>query len=95
VGDVPEAIKRRYYTEERGGSGFGFYVDARIVAPAFRDRGREIISPRADPNAIRDMVEIAKHRGWQHRGQGLAGVPARGLAGGPRRGPGDVGLPRR
>lgn len=65
VGDVPEAIRRRYYTEERAGPGLGFYVDARIVAPAFRDRGRELTTPRADPNAIRDMLEIAKHRGWR------------------------------
>ena len=65
VGDVPEAIRRRYYTEERGGPGLGFYIDARIVAPAFRDRGRELTTPRADPNAIRDMLEIARHRGWR------------------------------
>lgn len=65
VGDVPETIRRRYYTDERGGPGLGFYVDAQIVTPAFRDRGRELRTLRTDPNAIRDMLEIAKHRGWR------------------------------
>ena len=32
-GDVPDALKRRYYTDERGRDGLGFYVDARIQAP--------------------------------------------------------------
>ena len=64
VGDVPDAIHRRYYTDDRGGSGRGFYVDATVVRPAFRDRGHQLAADRADPNAIRDMTEIARHRGW-------------------------------
>jgi hypothetical protein len=64
VGDVPEAIRRRYYTDERGGPGLGFYVDATITRAAFRDRGGQLSLDRADPNAIRDAAEIAKHRGW-------------------------------
>lgn len=64
VGDVPEAIRRRYYTDERGGPGLGFYVDATVVRAAFRDQGKRLSVDRADPNAIRDMAEIAKHRGW-------------------------------
>ena len=63
-GDVPDALKRRYYTDERGGDGLGFYADARIQAPAFRDRGRELAAARLDPTAIRDMTAIARHRGW-------------------------------
>ena len=63
-GDVPESLRRRYFTEERAGDGLGFYADARINTAAFRDRGRELVAPRADPNAIRDMVTIAQHRGW-------------------------------
>jgi hypothetical protein len=63
-GDAPEALKRRYYTDERDGDGLGFYVDARIQTPAFRDRGRELVAARLDPNAIRDMTAIAQHRGW-------------------------------
>lgn len=63
-GDVPDALGRRYFTDERGGRGLGFYVDAVIPAPAFRDRGHVLTATRADPNAIRDMVRIAEHRGW-------------------------------
>jgi hypothetical protein len=63
-GDVPEAVARRYFTDGRGGDGLGFYVDARVQMPAFRDNGRELVANRADPNAIRDMVSIAHHREW-------------------------------
>lgn len=65
AGDVPDAIRRRYYTDDRGGPGRGYYVDASIARPAFRDRGDHLAAERADPNAIRDMTEIARHRGWQ------------------------------
>ncbi len=64
IGDIPDAIQRRYYTDDRGGPGRGYYVDATVVRPAFRDRGDHLASDRADPNAIRDMTEIARHRGW-------------------------------
>jgi hypothetical protein len=62
-GDVPEALARRYYTDGRGGE-LGFYVDAKVQAPVFRDRGHELVAVRADPNAIRDMIAIARHRDW-------------------------------
>lgn len=64
VGDVPDAVRRRYLTDEKGGLGLGFYVDATVQQAAFRDHGRRLSLDRADPNAIRDAVEIAKHRGW-------------------------------
>jgi hypothetical protein len=63
-GDVPDAIRRRYFTDEHGGSGLGFYVDATVTRAAFRDRGDRLWVEHADPNAIRDVAEIAKHRGW-------------------------------
>jgi hypothetical protein len=63
-GDVPDALRRRYYTDGRSWDGLGFYVDARVQTPAFRDRGRELVATRLDPNAIRDMTAIAQHRGW-------------------------------
>ena len=63
-GDVPDVLRRRYYTDELGGGGLGFYADARIQTPAFRDRGRDLVAVRLDPNAIRDMAAIAKHRDW-------------------------------
>lgn len=73
-GDVPEHLRRRYYVDGRGGAGLGFYVDAQVKAPAFRDQGRQLIAARSDPNAVRDMTAIAQHRGWSI-------VVARGAAG--------------
>jgi hypothetical protein len=64
AGDVPESLRRRYYLDERGGPGLGFYVDARVQTPAFRDRGAQLVAARNNPNAIRDMTAIAQHRGW-------------------------------
>ena len=63
-GDVPDALERRYYTDERGGRGLGFYADARIATAAFRDEGRRLVAPRSDPNVARDLAQIARHRGW-------------------------------
>jgi hypothetical protein len=65
VGDVPDDIGRRYFTDDRGGPGRGYYVDASVGRAAFRDRGDYLTAERADPNAIRDMSAIARHRGWQ------------------------------
>jgi len=63
-GDVPDALARRYYTDGRGGAGLGFYTDAKVEKPAFRDEGGKLAAARTDPNAIRDMARIAQHRGW-------------------------------
>jgi hypothetical protein len=63
-GDVPDAIGRRYYTDGRGGAGLGYYADAKVEKPAFRDEGKRLAAARTDPNAIRDMARIAQHRGW-------------------------------
>jgi len=63
-GNVPDPMRRRYYLDEKGGPGLGFYVDARVQTPAFRDLGARLVTGRADPNAIRDMAHVALHRGW-------------------------------
>ncbi|MGH6956657.1 MAG: LPD7 domain-containing protein, partial [Caulobacteraceae bacterium] len=63
-GDVPDPLRRRYYVDERGGPGLGFYADARIQTATFRDLGARLVTPRSDPNAIRDMATVAQHRGW-------------------------------
>jgi hypothetical protein len=63
-GDVPEAVRRRYLTEEREGPGVGFYHDARDPSPAFRDHGGRLATDRSDPHVVRDLVAIAQHRGW-------------------------------
>lgn len=63
-GDVPDPMRRRYYLDDRGGPGLGFYTDALVKTAAFRDLGARLVSARADPNAIRDMTAVAQHRGW-------------------------------
>ena len=62
-GDVPDAVRRRYLTEQERGA-VAYFVDARVEAPAFRDHGRRLSSDRNDPNVIRDLISIAAHRGW-------------------------------
>lgn len=63
-GDVPEAVRRRYLTEERDGPSVGFYHDARDASAAFRDHGGRLATDRSDPHVVRDLVTIAQHRGW-------------------------------
>jgi hypothetical protein len=63
-GDVPDHLRRRYCLDGRGGLALGFYADARIKTPAFRDQGGRLTAARSDPNVIRDMTAIARHRGW-------------------------------
>lgn len=63
-GDVSDLLRRRYYLDEQGGPGLGFYADARIRTAAFRDLGSRLVASRSDPNAIRDMAAVAHHRGW-------------------------------
>jgi hypothetical protein len=64
AGDIPDALAKRYYVDRRGGSGLGFYTDARIETASFRDRGRSLVASRTDPKSIRDMAAVARHRGW-------------------------------
>lgn len=63
-GDLPEPLRRRYYVEDHGRE-WRLYVDAQIRSAVIEDRGRRLLSRRADPNAVRDMVRIAEHRGWR------------------------------
>lgn len=63
-GDVSDLLRRRYFLDEHGGPGLGFYADARIRTAAFRDLGSRLVAPRSNPNAIRDMAAVAHHRGW-------------------------------
>lgn len=63
-GDVPDDLKRRYFLDGRGGLGLGFYADATIATPAFRDRGDRLVTTRTDPHTIRHLTAIARHRGW-------------------------------
>ncbi|MFN3669614.1 MAG: LPD7 domain-containing protein [Brevundimonas sp.] len=64
-GDVPEAVLDRYLVErDRQGRPERFYRDHRARDPVFRDHGRSLAAPAAYPDAVADMLRIARHRGW-------------------------------
>lgn len=65
-GDVPDAIKRRYYSEEPQFSPeVRFFTDTKSDQPAFRDAGGKLTARDNTPDVVRDLVAIAEHRGWQ------------------------------
>lgn len=64
-GDVPEAVLDRYLVErDLRGRPERFFRDHRAPEPMFRDRGGSLVSNQAYPDAIIDMLKIARHRGW-------------------------------
>ena len=64
-GDTPEAVLDRYLVErDRQGRPERFFRDHRAAEPMFRDRGGSLVSAQAYPDAIADMLKIARHRGW-------------------------------
>lgn len=65
-GDVPDAVKRRYYSEEPSfAPELRFYTDATGKSPAFRDTGDRLVARETSPEVIKDIVAIARHRGWR------------------------------
>lgn len=63
-GDVPDALRKRYFTEATV-SALAFYAEYNAPKPAFRDTGGRLSTSETNPNTIRDMVDIAEHRGWR------------------------------
>lgn len=65
IGDVPATVLSRYLVEREGlERRLAFYRDARERAPRFIDHGGRLSAPEAYPDAVRDMLRIARHRGW-------------------------------
>ncbi|GAA0625189.1 hypothetical protein GCM10009422_22190 [Brevundimonas kwangchunensis] len=65
-GDVPEAVLDRYLVErDLRGRPERFFRDHKAAEPMFRDRGRSLVSNQAYPDAVIDMLKIARHRGWE------------------------------
>ncbi|MBU1376159.1 MAG: hypothetical protein KKE02_23970 [Alphaproteobacteria bacterium] len=64
-GDIPDALRRRYLTDTRGGAGIGYFVDTTVTVAAFRDHGRRLTATRTQPQVVRDLVAIARHRDWK------------------------------
>lgn len=64
-GDVPDAVLDRYLVErDLRGRPERFFRDHRATEPMFRDRGRSLVTNQAYPDAVIDMLKIARHRGW-------------------------------
>lgn len=63
VGDVPEEVANRYYSEGRMGRR-DYFADAQGKEAAFRDGGGNLSADRTDPAVISDMLKVAQHRGW-------------------------------
>ncbi|WP_419756241.1 LPD7 domain-containing protein [Brevundimonas sp.] len=62
---MPETLLDRYLIErDRQGRAESFFRDHRSERPLFRDRGGSLVSDRAYPDAVVDMLKIARHRGW-------------------------------
>lgn len=65
-GDVPDAVRRRYYSEEpQFSTEVRFFTDAKSDRPAFRDAGGKLTARDSSPDVVRDLVAIAEHRGWK------------------------------
>lgn len=64
-GDLPPALLDRYLVErDRQGRAERFFRDHRASEPMFRDKGRSLIATQAYPDAVTDMLKVARHRGW-------------------------------
>jgi hypothetical protein len=64
AGDVPEAVRRRYLAERRLDGAVVYFTDTTVVTPSFRDTGGRLVAARSDPATIRDLLQVAQHRGW-------------------------------
>lgn len=64
-GDLPDAVIDRYLIErDLRGRPERFFRDHRATEPMFQDRGRSLVAYNAYPDAVIDMLKIARHRGW-------------------------------
>ena len=65
AGDAPETVLGRYLIErDRLRGTASFFRDHRETEPRFIDAGRSLRAHNAYPDAVRDMLQIARHRGW-------------------------------
>lgn len=65
AGDLPEGMEARYLAERRRLTGEQrYYETASDTKPAFRDKGDRLVAENNSRDLIRDMLEIAEHRGW-------------------------------
>ncbi|MFC7380080.1 LPD7 domain-containing protein [Brevundimonas sp. GCM10030266] len=64
-GDVPERLLDRYLVErDRQGRPERFFRDHRAEHPSIRDGGQRLWAATDYPDAVADLLSIARHRGW-------------------------------
>lgn len=65
AGDLPEAVRKRYYADKARWSGEpAYFTTAETKDPAFRDQGRRLTTATESHEVVKDLVAIAAHRGW-------------------------------
>lgn len=65
-GDLPDGLEARYLVEhDRQGRARRFHRDNRGAPALFEDHGRRLVAREAYPDVVKDMLRIAKHRGWR------------------------------
>lgn len=65
-GDLPEGLEAKYLVEhDRKGRVERFHRDNRSGEALFRDHGRRLTAREPYPDVVRDMLQIAVHRGWR------------------------------
>src|SRR3546814_6422596 len=65
--DVCSSDLKRYFSTTSKWSGEpAYFTSAQAKEPAFRDQGRRLITSSESDEVVRDLVAIARHRGWSH-----------------------------
>ncbi|AJR26656.1 MULTISPECIES: LPD7 domain-containing protein [Sphingomonadaceae] len=65
TGDMPETLQKRYFSSTSKWSGEpAYFTTAQAKEPAFRDQGRRLVTSSDSEEVVRDLVAIARHRGW-------------------------------
>src|SRR3546814_15962678 len=65
--EIPDALRKRYFSTTSKWSGEpAYFTSAQAKEPAFLDQGRRLITSSESDEVVRDLVAIARHRGWSH-----------------------------
>ncbi len=67
AGDIPEPVQKRYFSSTGKWSGEpAYFTTAQAKEPAFRDQGRRLVTSSESEEVVRDLITIARHRGWSN-----------------------------
>ncbi|MFD1960161.1 LPD7 domain-containing protein [Novosphingobium panipatense] len=60
-------MRKRYFSSTGKWSGEpAYFTTAQAKEPAFRDQGRRLVTSSESEEVVRDLVAIARHRGWSN-----------------------------